>query len=448
MMLRRLLFLLALPLLCSPSAAQDKVAAASAGTAAGNWRLVGPKEPMQEADGGDVGRISSFVFHPSQPQTIYAATPVGGLWRTQDDGANWVLLSNLPKLGITEIAVNPTAPDTMYMLTGDGDGRLMHGPPTVGVLKSVNGGQDWAATGLSFNVGQPGHMVWGHRLVVHPTTPTILMAATTAGLFRTTDGGQTWAPVTAGIIPFDRKSEFWDVRFHPTDPSVVYAASTTQVYRSSDAGQTWTALRGGLPTYSDLCSYSNCNFYPNFSNRIRLAVTPASPDTLYVLYGSPRGFTIGLYRSDDRGNTFTKRSNTDPVSKDPNAPRRLISARRTSSATTTTISARSRTTRSHWRFRRPMPTSCMSEPSIPGNRTTAVEPGKERRGGTMTRAIGDYVHADVHELVDRGGTLYAATDGGIYRSSDGGKTWAKHHQDDDRYHDCPNLSRVRAASGA
>ena len=123
MILRRLLFLVALPLLCSPSTAQDKVSAASAGTAAGNWRLVGPKEPMQETDGGDVGRISSVVFHPSQPHTIYAATPVGGLWRTQDDGANWVLLSNLPKLGITEIAVNPLAPDAMYMLTGDGDGK-------------------------------------------------------------------------------------------------------------------------------------------------------------------------------------------------------------------------------------------------------------------------------------------------------------------------------------
>ena len=200
MMLRRLLCLLVLPLLFSPGAAQDKVAA-GAGTATGNWRLVGPKEPMQEAEGGDVGRISSFIFHPSQPQTIYAATPVGGLWRTQDDGANWVLLSNLPKLGITEIAMDPTAPDTMYMLTGDGDGWLMHGPPTVGVLKSVNGGQDWSPTGLSFKVGQ---RIWGHRLVVHPTTPTILMAATTAGLLRSTDGSKTWAPITVGILPNDR----------------------------------------------------------------------------------------------------------------------------------------------------------------------------------------------------------------------------------------------------
>jgi hypothetical protein len=121
--------------LCSPSSAECQAASAAAGTTTGNWRLVGPKEPMQYAEGGDVGRISSFTYHPTQPHTIYASTPVGGLWRTQDDGANWTLLSNLPKLGITQIAIDPQTPDTMYILTGDDDGWLMHGPPSVRVLK-------------------------------------------------------------------------------------------------------------------------------------------------------------------------------------------------------------------------------------------------------------------------------------------------------------------------
>ena len=422
MILRRLLCLVALPLLCGPSAGQDKVAAA-AGTASGNWRLVGPKEPMQDNEGGDVGRISSLVFHPTEQQTIYAATPVGGLWRTQDDGANWVLLSNLPKLGITELAIDPLAPEIMYMLTGDGDGRFMHGPPSVGVLKTVNGGQDWARTGLSFDAGRPGQLVWGHRLVVHPSTPTILIAATTAGLFRTADGGRTWALLTIGIIPFDRGGEFWDIRFHPTDPSVVYAASTTQVYRSTDAGQTWTALRGGLPTYGDLCSYSNCNFYPNFSNRIRLAVTPASPDSLYILYGSPTGFTIGLYRSDDRGKTFTKRSSTAPTSKDPNAPTPLdLSKPNIFGYKDNDFSSQSNYTIG----------LAVSPTNAELVHVGAVDTWESDDGGRTWRRTsrwsddpGDrqYVHADVHELTDRGGILYAATDGGIYRSSDGGKTW-------------------------
>ena len=209
-----------------------------------------------------------------------------------------------------------------------------------------------AQTGLSFDAGQPGQMVWGHRLVIHPTTPTILMAATTAGLFRTTDGGQTWALVNAGIIPLDRKSEFWDIRFHPTDPSVVYAASTSKSTGLPIRAGHGRRCGAGLPTYGDLCSYSNCNFYPNFSNRIRLAVTPASPDTLYVLYGSPRGFTIGLYRSDDRGNTFGKRFSVRPLfRKTRTRLSRLISLSQTSSAIKTTISHRSRTTRSDWRFR-------------------------------------------------------------------------------------------------
>lgn len=404
--------MLAVSLLCSPCAAQDKGAAAAAGTAAGNWRLVGPTKPMQEVEGGDVGRINTFVFHPSQPNTIYAATPAGGLWRTQDDGATWVLLSNQPDVGIQDIAIDPLAPDTMYMLTGDGDGSLGAAaelglsPPSIGVLKSVDGGQTWNKTGLTFDPAKPDQLVYGYRLAIDPTNPAILIAATTKGVWRTSDGGQRWSAVKAGL--------FWDAQFHPTDPSIVYAASTEahsgtcsmEVYRSTDAGQTWTALRGGLPSTDD-CSGNA---------RVRLAVTPAKPDTLYVLYGSNTGFTIGLYRSDDRGNTFTKRSSTDPLPKDPNAP----------------------------------PPINLTKPNIFGHQDNdfytqsfytiamAVSPtdadlvhvgavdtwGSEDGGRTWKRTSlwsppgpVNYVHADIHMLAYHGGSLYAATDGGIYRST-------------------------------
>jgi hypothetical protein len=183
------------------------------------------------------------------------------------------------------------------------------------------------------------------------------------------------------------------------------------------------SLRGGLPTYSDLCSSSNCNFYPNYSNRIRLAVTPASPDTLYVLYGSPRGFTIGLYRSDDRGNSFTKRSSTTPLSKDPNAPVPLDLSQPNifgyrdndfASQSNYTIGLAISPTNADLVHVGAVDTWESDDGGRTWQRTSRWDDDPDNR---------KYVHADVHELADRGGTLYAATDGGIYRSGDGGNSW-------------------------
>src|SRR5579871_2666676 len=125
MRLKLLLGLFALCLICGPnlrsSSAQQPAPAAAP---AGNWRLVGPIGPMRDADGSDVGRINSFTFRPNDQQTIYAATPAGGLWRTQDDGASWKQVATFDKRGIQEIVIDPQTPDTMYVLTGDGDGVM------------------------------------------------------------------------------------------------------------------------------------------------------------------------------------------------------------------------------------------------------------------------------------------------------------------------------------
>ena len=416
MILYRLLCLLILSLLCSPSSAQDK--AAATGTTSGNWRLVGPKEPMQDSEGGDIGRIGSFALHPKQPHTIYAGTPSGGLWHTQDDGATWDQLGKLPELGISDIAIDPLTPDTIYVMTGDVDNSNNHGPPSIGVFKSVDGGRNWAPTGLTF---KPADRIWGTRLVINPATPSILLAATWRGLFRTTDGGKTWSQVTVGILLQDR-TEFWDIQFHPTNPSIVYAASTTAVYRSTNAGQTWSALHGGLPPYAELCYGGNCR-NPNYSNRISLAVTAKSPDTLYVLYGSATGFTIGLYRSDDRGNTFTKRSSTLALSKDRDAPPPLdLTKPNILGYDDSDFGQQSSYTLA----------IAVSPTNADVVRVGAVDTWESRDGGqTWQRTSrwnydpGDrrYVHADVHKLVDRGDALFAGTDGGIYRSSDDGQTW-------------------------
>jgi photosystem II stability/assembly factor-like uncharacterized protein len=386
----------------SPQFAANKAAAAAAGIVA-NWA---PVRPTEEQQGTDAGRINALAFDPSDPAAVYAGTPAGGLWRTQDDGVTWKSLTDaLPMLAISDIAIDPLNPKTIYVLTGDGEGDP-RGSPSIGILKSVDGGETWNTTGLVWKIQQ---VQLGHRLAIHPRTPSILLAATTAGLLRTADGGATWTTV---IAPASQFNPFWDVLFHPTDPSVVYAASQTSVYRSTDAGQTWTQLGGGLPSPTD-----------RTSSRIRMAVSPAGPDSLYVLYAAWTGFSIGLYRSDDRGATFTRRSNSNspPSDRDPTPPFDLSKPNILHEA-------------NNFNGRQADYDLAMAVSPTNIDRVVvgALDIWRSDDGGrtwkikTEWRApVGspNYSHADIHVLAYRGNTLFTGSDGGVYRSGDDGDSW-------------------------
>jgi photosystem II stability/assembly factor-like uncharacterized protein len=394
----------------APEFRAAREAALAAGVGTGNWRLMGPLQSVQQADTGDAGRVNIVAFHPSDANTIYMGTPLGGLWRTQDAGASWTSLTDgLPMVAITDIAIDPLEPTTLYLLTGDGEGgEANHGPPSIGVLKSVDGGEHWAATGLIWKTSQ---RHYGHRIAIHPRTPAILLVAGTTGLLRTADAGASWQTA----LPANVQNSFWDILFHPLDPSIVYASTSTDVYRSFDAGQSWSKLAGGLPSFTDRSD-------PNFPNRIRLSVTPANPDTLYVLYGSRYGFTNGLWRSDDRGNTFEKRSSTTPVSRDPNAPRPVDLTR------PNILGYNPNDFESQSDYTLAMAVSPTNADRV---HVGAVDTWRSDDGGRTWKQNsrwfepGDvkYMHADMHFLAYRDGTLYSANDGGLYRSEDAGENW-------------------------
>ena len=132
-----LLWLAALPLLFGEALAADD----------SDWHFVGPSKPAEQGEGITIGRINTVTVDPHDPKTIYAGTPGSGLWRTQDGGENWVLLTpDLPVLGISDIAIDPNDAKTIYIMTGDGDGQ---DTPSIGVLKSTDGGERWVETGRS-----------------------------------------------------------------------------------------------------------------------------------------------------------------------------------------------------------------------------------------------------------------------------------------------------------
>src|SRR5262249_9728594 len=103
----------------TPQFQASKSAAAASGIVA-NWA---PVRPTEEQQGTDAGRINAISFDPNDPKAVYVGTPAGGVWRTLDDGATWTSLTDaLPMLAVSDIAIDPLNPKTIYVLTGDGEG--------------------------------------------------------------------------------------------------------------------------------------------------------------------------------------------------------------------------------------------------------------------------------------------------------------------------------------
>jgi photosystem II stability/assembly factor-like uncharacterized protein len=257
------------------------------------YRLVGPSRG---------GRVTTVTGVPSQPKTFYMGVASGGLFRTTDSGLSWTPITDgkVP-LGSTGcVAVADSDPNVIYLGTGS-DGVRSNVSTGRGVYKSTDGGETWKFLGL-YDAGQIG------AVRIHPTNPNIVWVAATGdifkanserGVFKTTDGGQTWHKV---LFVSDTVGGM-DVELQPGNPDVVYAwmsrlerkpwtiisgSHDGGFYKSTDGGEHFTHVTNGLP--SELIGKAN------------LAVTAANPNRIYALVEAKPGG--GLYRSDDAGQTW------------------------------------------------------------------------------------------------------------------------------------------------
>ncbi|TAK16187.1 MAG: hypothetical protein EPO35_05830, partial [Acidobacteria bacterium] len=262
-----------------------------------NYRLVGPSRG---------GRVTTVTGVPSQPRTFYMGVASGGVFKTTDNGATWLPITDgqVPLGSTGAIAVADSNPDIVYLGTGSDDVRSNVSTGR-GIYKSTDAGKTWKFSGL-YNAGQTG----GIR--IHPTDPNIAWAAmqgdtfkanTERGVFKTTDGGATWKKV----LYFTDDIGAMDVELQPGNPSVVYAwmshlerkpwsiisggpaSGPAGFYKSTDGGEHFTKIMTGLPS--------------NLIGKANLAVSNASPNRIYALVEAAPGG--GLYRSDDAGATWS-----------------------------------------------------------------------------------------------------------------------------------------------
>jgi len=227
------------------------------------------------------GRVLHVAADPSRPWTFYVSPGTGGLWRTTNNGTTFEsLLPEASNVPVGHFAVAPSNPDIIWVGTGDpASGRIpIRG---FGVMKSVDGGKTWSSMGLA----KTRHI---GRIAIHPTDPDVVYVAAMGyhfsanperGLYKTEDGGRTWAKV----LDLGDKIGVVEVVLRPGAPDTVFAASYdkaripwnfddygpgTAIFKSTDAGQTWRKLAGGLPTGN--------------LGRVGLAIYPKNPDIMYT----------------------------------------------------------------------------------------------------------------------------------------------------------------------
>jgi PKD repeat protein len=265
-------------------------AAASSSTQnAGDWQAIGPFDAPNSNSWTGIGRINCVAFHPTNTNIIWAGAPSGGLWKSTDGGTTWSTNTDLlPNLGVSSIAIDPIHPDTMYIATGDRDGGDTY---SFGILKSVDGGQSWNTTGLTYSVTQTTRI--GAVRVV-PDSTNVIIAATRTGIFRSTDYGSSWTGIEPGA--------FNTLAADPQNPHIIFAGTTGsqgRVYRSTDRGISWTRLTSGLPNSG--------------VNRVEIAVSAQDSNYIYAVFSASNNGFGGLYRSTNGGNTWTLRSSTPNI---------------------------------------------------------------------------------------------------------------------------------------
>jgi photosystem II stability/assembly factor-like uncharacterized protein len=258
------------------------------------WRMIGPARG---------GRVTTVTGVPTQPQTFYMGSTGGGVWKTTDAGHTWTNVSDpyfgAASMGSVEVAASN--PDIVWAGTGS-EGIRSNVSIGRGIYRSTDAGKTWSFMGLR-EMGQIGAVrvhPTNPQVVLATALGNPFAPSAERGVYRTADGGATWRRT---LFVSDSTGAV-DLELQPGNPSVVFAsmwrgerkpwtiisgAHEGGIYRSTDGGETWAKLAGGLPN--------------GFFGKSNVAVSAADPRRVYALVEARPGG--GLYRSDDGGDTWT-----------------------------------------------------------------------------------------------------------------------------------------------
>jgi photosystem II stability/assembly factor-like uncharacterized protein len=250
------------------------------------------------------GRITGLTVHPSAPDTVYAGAAIGGVFKSTDGGIHFVPVFDEDfALSIGAVAVDPSDPLRVWVGTGEANtsGDSYGGN---GVYVTEDGGRSWQHCGLEAtrHIGKIAVDPSNSNRVFVAAAGELFGTNPERGLYRTTDAGLSWQRV----LYLTDSTSCIDVALNPQRPDTVYAVMwerirrpfdrhvggvTSGIWRSYDGGDTWAELTTGLPHGPDV-------------GRGGITVSAANPSRLYAIYADHPGALLNIYRSTDYGNSW------------------------------------------------------------------------------------------------------------------------------------------------
>ncbi|MFT5903492.1 MAG: photosystem II stability/assembly factor-like uncharacterized protein [Flammeovirgaceae bacterium] len=251
------------------------------------------------------GRIADIAVNPAKPHEFYLAIASGGVWKTSNNGITFEpIFDGEGSYSIGCVSLAPSNASVVWVGSGENNNQrsVAYGD---GVYKSTDGGASWKNMGLkeSEHIGM---------IAVHPEDENTVYVAAYGplwsaggerGIYKTTDGGETWDL----ILEVSEHTGFNEIHMDPRDPNLLYATAhqrrrhvftyidggpETAIYKSTDGGANWKKLESGLPK--------------NDMGRIGMDISPANPDVVYAIIKATENG--GFYRSEDRGESWKKMS--------------------------------------------------------------------------------------------------------------------------------------------
>lgn len=263
------------------------------------WRNIGPFR------GGRANAVTGVV---GSPNLYYVGYTGGGVWKTEDGGLHWKNISDgsFKSGSVGDIAVAATDPNVIFVGMGEHAVRGVMTTYGDGIYKSIDAGKTWQHLGLE----KTRHI---SDVVIHPKNPDIVYVAAQGalhgpseerGIYKSTDGGETWKKV----LYVDENTGASSLSIDQTNPRILYAATWDHrrepwtvrsggpgsgVYKSTDGGETWDKIESGLP---------------EAMGKIGISVSPANPNRVFAIVESEKK-EAGLYRSDNGGKSWKHMTN-------------------------------------------------------------------------------------------------------------------------------------------